>query len=330
MADAVALVRKAAVRGLSFTATDTDWSAGAGPTIRGPILVCCSPSPAAQQRYPNSPVKAYRNWPRDYRHPVPANRQNLTLDWSPPILQPPELRTNFWWSPCIYTPPRGARARLKRDDSSCTSRALCRVGEVGAEQLTGGRSDVLSLETEPMAGEQGMTGQLVRLRVHYAEPQPELPSRLIAEVSAAEPGTRAAINALGHYQRESRFYADLAGRTPVHLPRCYFNHHDEATGAAVLLLEDLAPVRAGNSIAGCSVGDVRRVLVDLARLHAEWWQHSELSGMSWLQLRSLVAPEAMVAAFHRAWPSFVAKLSVPMTVDIRELGVWITENLPAR
>ena len=201
------------------------------------------------------------------------------------------------------------------------------LGSVLSE-VTGTPSDVASVDVEPMVGEQGMTGQLVRLRLRYAEPHPALPSRLVVKFAAAEPEDRAVINELGHYQRESRFYGDVSDRTPVLRPRCYFNHHDDTTGAAVLLLEDLACARAGNSIAGCSVDDVRRVLVDLARLHAAWWQHPELSDMSWLQLRSFVAPEAMADAFHQGWPSFIAKLSVPVTAEIRELGLRIAQTLP--
>lgn len=196
------------------------------------------------------------------------------------------------------------------------------------DQVTGQPNEVVSVHAEPMVGEQGMTGQLVRLRLRYAEPRSALPSQLVVKFAAPEPKDRAVINELGHYERESRFYADLSHRTPVLQPRCYFNHHDDTTGTAVLLMEDLAHARAVTSIAGCSVDDVRRVVLDLARLHAAWWQHRELSDMSWLQLRSFVAPEAMADAFHQGWPSFLEKFSVPVTDEIRELGVRIANLLP--
>ena len=97
----------------------------------------------------------------------------------------------------------------------------------------------------------------------------------------------------------------LSFRTPVRTPRCYYSHFDPETGFALLVLEDLACARNGNSIAGCSVAEVARVLSTLAILHAAWWQARDVADASWLRLRFLLAPEAMVDAFSHAWPSFL-------------------------
>ncbi len=188
---------------------------------------------------------------------------------------------------------------------------------------------VESCEVELLGGEQGMTGQLARLRLRYQDGRPGRPPTLIAKFSAAEPAARALISALGHYEREVRFYEELSSRTPVPMPHCYYSHLDSATGFAVLVLEDLARARNGNSIAGCSVDEVARVLPTLAVLHATWWQAADLAHAEWLRLRFLVAPEAMVGAFSDAWPSFLQKLSIPVTSQVIEMGNWIGQNLPA-
>src|ERR671916_1992160 len=208
--------------------------------------------------------------------------------------------------------------------------------EISAEWLTSvlpgagpGPNCVTSCDVELLGGEQGMTGQLARLHVRYQDDQPGLPTTLISKFSALEPAARAVINALGHYEREIRFYGELSDRTPVLTPHCYYSHRDPETGFALLVLEDLARARNGNSIAGCSVGDVTRVLLTLARLHARWWQAADLANASWLRLRFLLAPDAMVGAFGDAWPSFLRKLSIPLTSQISEMGDWIGQNLPA-
>src|SRR5215213_8826761 len=120
---------------------------------------------------------------------------------------------------------------------------------------------IQSFDLELLGGEQGMTGQLVRLRIRYQHERPELPETLIVKFSAAEPGARAVISALGHYEREVRFYESLSARTPVPTPHCYYSHLDSETGFALLVLEDLARARNGKSIAGCSVDEVTRVLL---------------------------------------------------------------------
>ena len=174
-----------------------------------------------------------------------------------------------------------------------------------------------------------MTGQLVRLRLRYQDGRPRRPETLIAKFSAAEPAARAIISALGHYEREVRFYESLSSRTPVPTPHCYYSHLDTDTGFALLVLEDLAHARNGNTIAGCTVEEVARVLATLARMHATWWQAEDLANATWLRLRYLLAPEAMVGAFNQGWPSFLQKLSIPVTPQISEMGNWIAQNLQA-
>ena len=193
---------------------------------------------------------------------------------------------------------------------------------------TGGQK-VQSFTAELLGGEQGMTGQLVRLAIRYSDERSNLPKTLIAKFSAAEPAARELISALGHYEREVRFYESLASRTPVPTPHCYYSHLDDSTGAALLVLEDLARARNGNSIAGCSVDEVARVLLTLARMHATWWQAEDLANAAWLRLRWLLAPEAMVGGFSQGWPLFLPKLGIPVTSQITEMGDWIAQNLPA-
>src|SRR5215203_2186781 len=103
---------------------------------------------------------------------------------------------------------------------------------------------IQSFDLELLGGEQGMTGQLVRLRIRYQDERPELPETLIVKFSAAEPADPTVISALGHYEREVRFYESLSARTPVPTPHCYYYHFDSETGFALLVLEELARVTA--------------------------------------------------------------------------------------
>jgi hypothetical protein len=122
-----------------------------------------------------------------------------------------------------------------------------------------------------------MTGRLVRLRLRYQDERRGQPETLIAKFSAADPTALAIISALGHYEREVRFYELLSSRTPVPTPHCYYSHLNPDTGSALLVLEDLARAENGNSIAGCIVEQVARVLATLARMHAAWWQAADLT-----------------------------------------------------
>lgn len=138
-------------------------------------------------------------------------------------------------------------------------------------------ASVTSVAVERLGGEQGITGQLARLTVDYDRDEPAAPRRLIAKLSSPHPEVRATLHGMGFYEREVRFYQELAGSTPLRTPRCYFAQLDPASGLVALLLEDMAPARNGNSMRGCTLTEVAAVLESLASLHARWWREESLA-----------------------------------------------------
>jgi aminoglycoside/choline kinase family phosphotransferase len=109
------------------------------------------------------------------------------------------------------------------------------------------------------------------LRVVHAAPA-GVPDSLFCKLLPADPARRAAIAATGMGLREARFYAELAPRLALRMPRAFVARHDERDGAFVLVLEDL-------SAAGCTVSTgpesvepdaAARALEDLAALHVRF------------------------------------------------------------
>jgi hypothetical protein len=187
---------------------------------------------------------------------------------------------------------------------------------------------VASLQVEGLGGgEQGIAGDLARVALTYERDAPGLPTAVIAKFAPMAVKLRRALHSLGFFERELGFYERLAGLTPVPTPHCYFSHLDHETGHFVLLLEDLAPARGGNTVRGCSREEVTAVLAAVAKLHAAWWQDPTLGASDWLRLRSVLAPTAMTATFAQAWPSFLRKLGAPKSAQLVQERNWIAENL---
>src|SRR5258706_7133007 len=69
---------------------------------------------------------------------------------------------------------------------------------------------VTALETQLLEHEQGLTGQLARLSLGYDADETNAPRALIAKFSAPDPQARAMPHAMGFYEREVRFYEQLA------------------------------------------------------------------------------------------------------------------------
>jgi hypothetical protein len=186
---------------------------------------------------------------------------------------------------------------------------------------------VTSCETQLLVSDKGMTGPIARVRLTYDRDVLDAPRSLIAKFSASDPEDRALIHGMGFYEREVRFYEQLAGQSRLRIPRCYFSALDPAEGLALLLLEDLAAARNGNWVAGCSLAEAELAVHALAPFHAVWWQHPQLEQQPWVALRSIVSVEQAPAMFEETWEPFLAAYDAPVAEAILQAGAWLKQYL---
>lgn len=83
------------------------------------------------------------------------------------------------------------------------------------------------------------------------------PASVVLKVAASDPMSRGTGQALGLYEREVRFYAELApelatdGGGPI--AHCYHASYRTGTGVFTLLLDDAAPADVGDEIGGATI-----------------------------------------------------------------------------
>ena len=138
---------------------------------------------------------------------------------------------------------------------------------------------VAAVEVTPVG-----TGQMcdsVRLHLAYDGPAPGPPS-LVAKLPASDPTSRATAQSLRSYELEVRFYQELAPDLPVRTPRCHHADIDADAASFVLLLEDMAPARQGDQLAGCTPDEAAVAVAELPNLHAPRWADPTLAGIAWL------------------------------------------------
>ena len=109
-----------------------------------------------------------------------------------------------------------------------------------------------------------------------------VPATLLAKLPATEEASRELL--AGAYRSEVRFYADLAATLAVRVPGCSYAAASPDSGAFTLLLEDLAPRRQGDQLAGCTVAQARDAAVNLAGLHGPRWCDPTLLDLEGLSL----------------------------------------------
>lgn len=151
----------------------------------------------------------------------------------------------------------------------------------------------------------GMLGESVRFDLTYDRPEDGAPASIVGKFASPDPVSRRTGMDYGLYQREIDFYREVAHTVAIRVPHCFFADIDAESGAFALVLEDLSPARGGNQLAGCSVEDAERAMVQAAALHGPRWNDPTIAarhGVAGDNADGLIAAmPACLAEFHRRY-----------------------------
>lgn len=143
-------------------------------------------------------------------------------------------------------------------------------------------AEVTDAQVIAIAEGEGFMGRLGRVTLTYAGGAEAGPASLVAKLPTDEPGAVALGQMLRVWEREARFYLDLAGRLPVRTPRCYYADGDHDSGIFAMLLEDLSPYDCGDQLVGASPDQAAAAVQWLARFHAAESGGGHSAGLDWM------------------------------------------------
>jgi hypothetical protein len=173
------------------------------------------------------------------------------------------------------------------------------------------------------------TGQMcdsVRLRLTYSRPSPA-PETMIAKLPAADSTSRATALSLRSYETEVRFYQQLAPTLPIRTPKVFHADIDVATASFVLLLEDLAPARQGDQLAGCSPEEAIVAVDELVKLHAPRWGDQALDDLEWLHRDPEMGRAFLLMMLPVFWAGFLERYADRLGPDVHEAGAALFAGL---
>jgi aminoglycoside/choline kinase family phosphotransferase len=191
------------------------------------------------------------------------------------------------------------------------------------------RATVRSVQTHEIGEVGGITGRLVRVRLVYDVDEQDAPRSLIAKLTAPDPRMRATVHALGMYEREVRFYQQVADEVELRTPRCYYSDLGQE-GLYVLLLEDMAPARSSQEMSGDGLANAALAVRQIAKFHATWWENPRLAEMDWLvghdALRTRQAYERMERDTQQRWKPFLEMVGPTLPHEIVQVGERAVER----
>ncbi|MBO0676245.1 phosphotransferase [Mycolicibacterium sp. S2-37] len=171
----------------------------------------------------------------------------------------------------------------------------------------------------------GQMSQCYRVALTYGDPSAAGPDSVVLKVAATDENSRQTGHALGLYEREVRFYTDIAPRLSGPVAPCYHAAYDPQTGVFALLLGDATPAVVGDEIRGATIDQARRALSELGRIHAPLIGNSALADADWLNREAPVSQ----ALLTQLWAGFCERYADSIAPEHRTVCERLVDSFDA-
>ena len=160
------------------------------------------------------------------------------------------------------------------------------------------QSSIKSIEKNILGEGKGLLSSVVRVDIEYDDQEENTPSSVVVKIEPEEGDFVDFNNEFSSFQREIKFYKEIASNVPIRLPKFYYAVDEPP--AYSLVLEDLSHYSPGDQVVGMHEEQVMATVEQLARLQSVYWNNEALSELSWMPRMNGVSSD-----FAENWPSFV-------------------------
>jgi hypothetical protein len=191
------------------------------------------------------------------------------------------------------------------------------------------KGSVRAVKVQAIGQGVGFLSGRARVTLSYDQAEDGAPDTLVVKLPSCIKEGMDFAESTHAYEREIRFYREVAPRTPIRVPQMFATIVEPAQGAFILVMEDLQGLTAGDQVAGMSRAYVLAAARTIAPMHAAWWEGDRHTPLPWVpsveqQLRMLsLTPEAI----RKAWPMFLETFGASLPSEGRALGERIIQHL---
>ncbi len=163
---------------------------------------------------------------------------------------------------------------------------------------------------DPASAGVGFMGEVATVGVVYAGDAGAAPTSVVAKFPTQSPEIRAMMQPTRIYEREHRFYRELAATSPVRTPAIFHVTCEVAEASAdeayMLLMEDLSHLQLGDQVGGATVEQARAALVGLAGHHAQFWNGAGMEDADFIPVINGPLNQAGSPIYEASLPGFMA------------------------
>lgn len=180
---------------------------------------------------------------------------------------------------------------------------------------------VQAIELEPVGVGVGLLGELYR--VHLTGDA--VPATVILKLPTHAAANKAIGMAFRFYEREIRFFRDVAPTARVRVPQALHLDMDVDAERFVLVLEDLGHLEMADQVTGMTVEQAIAAVQAIAPFHAQWWQSAALEALDWLPAADHPITMQAAKVYEDSWPHFSEKWSHVVPAGGMELGARVRD-----
>src|SRR5262245_55376999 len=184
------------------------------------------------------------------------------------------------------------------------------------------RATVRAVDVHAIGQGVGFLSGRARVSISYDQAEEGAPATVVVKLPASIKEGADFAESTHAYEREIRFYREVAPCTPIRVPRMFATIMEPADNVFILVMEDLKGLTVGDQVLGMTRAQVLAAVQTIAPLHSHWWNGDRRPALPWvpsveqqLQMLSLT-PDAIRAA----WPLFLDSFGDALPPGGRALG----------
>lgn len=131
---------------------------------------------------------------------------------------------------------------------------------------------LVSFEVKPVGEVIGVLGEVVRVFLTYSTSGAG-PATLVIKFAHKNTENRQIANNTKMYEREVRFFNEIAHEVQMPRTKCYFAQMDPVTGGNAVVIEDLVGYDVGDQVKGVTLEQVKMVIDAISPLHARFYDN---------------------------------------------------------